>query len=151
MEETINGVPIAKAWTYRRRTIWSVLTFCVLVITYVLYTNPETVIGKNILENAFMLATASVGMYVFGAVADDRNKNEAAAAELSKVNPWKLRRATMWATMVLAALAITAVVFINIDTQIYLAAVNYAFVHIAGCLFSYVAGAVWDAKPFKAK
>ena len=70
--ETTTG-PKKNEWKIRRRIIFSTLTFCALVICYILWEDMKTEVAEAAMTAAFALAGMVIGSYVFGAVWDDHN------------------------------------------------------------------------------
>lgn len=73
----VNGVPLPSRQT-RRRLVVGTLLFCAAVIAYVIHWgHPENSLHTSALSWAFMTATATLFAYVFGAVIDNWNVNNA--------------------------------------------------------------------------
>lgn len=69
-----------KPWSFRRRVVVAQLAFCGFCVLWVMVlgaADAET--GKTIVASAFALATAVTGSYIFGAVWNDKGKENGSA------------------------------------------------------------------------
>ena len=58
-------------WRNRRRMLWLTTIFCMLTISYILYTGASTSVADTAVTMAFFTIMSMVGSYVFGAAWQD--------------------------------------------------------------------------------
>ena len=61
------------SWRIRRKFMFAVSLFCVLVISYCLFYNLETRVAETAVTMSFVTLLGIVGSYVFGATWQDIN------------------------------------------------------------------------------
>lgn len=59
------------SWRYRRRIIFSTLSFCAACILYIMITGADTRVNETIVLGCFALAGSVIGVYVGGATWED--------------------------------------------------------------------------------
>lgn len=69
------------SWKIRRRFMFVVVAFCMLVILGALFLMPNGSASSTAIIAAFTTISATMGSYVFGATWDDRNKSNAVVNE----------------------------------------------------------------------
>ena len=64
-----------KPWGTRRIIIMLTLVFCASWVTHIVLFGEDTRVNETVILGCFGLAGAVIGSYVFGAVWDDKNRN----------------------------------------------------------------------------
>jgi len=64
------------SWKLRRRFMFIVTGFCMIVILLALLVKPDTGVAGTAISFGFGTITGILGSYVFGAVWDDKNRKD---------------------------------------------------------------------------
>lgn len=63
-------------WKVRRRIVNLTLIFCAGCVLYIMFKGTDSRLYETIATNAFFLAGAVIGSYIFGATWDDKSNTE---------------------------------------------------------------------------
>jgi hypothetical protein len=66
-----SSVSAGFSWHARRRMLWLTTIFCMLAISYVLYTGMTGSVAETVVTMSFFTIVSMVGSYVFGAAWQD--------------------------------------------------------------------------------
>lgn len=69
--------PLDRAWRIRRAIIIGTILWCVGMVTYLSIWGRDTNLSETTVNGCLLLMASVIGSYVFGAVWDDRNRDQA--------------------------------------------------------------------------
>jgi len=68
--------PLTYSWKVRRRTMFTVLGFCMAVIAYILWKQIDTAVAQTMVTMSFSVIGAVLMSYVFAASYEDVKRGE---------------------------------------------------------------------------
>jgi hypothetical protein len=69
--------PLDRSWRIRRAIIIGTILWCVGMVTYLSVWGRDTSLSETTVNGCLLLMASVIGSYVFGAVWDDRNRDQA--------------------------------------------------------------------------
>lgn len=131
-------------WRFRRRLVLYILAFCALAIGYIIGWPSSTETIKTAGNGLVLLFGTTVTSYVAGAVIDDRTNMLSSEIDKMKESRWERRKAVIVGTMIYCAVAVTYMIYKDLDQAIHATMTN-ALIFLAGSTaLTFIFGAAAD-------